>query len=251
MNLTGDFILYALIIGFSAVIHGAAGIGFPMVSTPLLAMVTDVKTAVLLLVMPTAFINMANIIRGGGWRQSIGRYWPLAVYGMAGSYMGARLLILAPPELFRPLLALVIIFYLNAERLGLNFSWVKIRPYPAMAVFGIFAGILGGTVNVMLPALVIFALETEMDNTAMIQVFNFCFLSGKLTQGAVLFSAGLFTPDLIRTTLFLAVFALVIMTAAMTVRDRIPARTYRKWLRRLLAVMAVILIIQRLVPFIP
>jgi len=236
--------IYALIIGLAAVVHGAVGIGFPMVATPLLAMVTDVKTAVLILVLPTVFINTANIIKGGRWEKSIARHWPLALYGMAGSFMGTRLLVTLPPELFRPLLAGVIILYLNSHRLGLGFSWIPARPRLAAAVFGIFAGILGGTVNVMLPALVIFALEIKMDKTAMIQVFNLCFLTGKLVQGAVFMSAGLYTQEVVTTSFPLAVLALALMAGAMSLRDRIQEETYRKWLRILLWVMASVLVIQ-------
>lgn len=235
---------YAVIIGLAAVIHGAVGIGFPMVATPLLAMVTDVKTAVLILVLPTVCINAANIINGGRWENSIARHWPLALYGMAGSFMGTRLLVSLPPELFRPLLAGVIILYLNSHRLGIGFSWIPARPGLATALFGIFAGILGGTVNVMLPALIIFALEMKMEKTAMIQVFNLCFLSGKLVQGAVCISAGLYTWEVAATSFPLAVLALALMACAMTARDRIRGETYRKWLRILLWAMASVLVIQ-------
>ena len=239
-----NLIFCALVTGFAAGVHGAVGIGFPLIATPLLAMVLDVKTAVLILVLPTVAINAANIIKGGNWSDSIGRYWPLALYGMAGSFIGTRILVAAPPELFRPLLAFVIILYLNAERLGFGFSWITVHPRTATAVFGLFAGLLGGTVNVMLPALVIFSLETKMDKTAMIQVFNLCFLTGKLTQGAVFISTGHFTVEVLKTALPLAAIALVVMVLTMTLRERINSKTYRKWLRRLLALMAGVLVIQ-------
>ncbi len=244
MTLTLIHFLFAIIIGFAAVVHGAVGIGFPLIATPLLAMVTDVKTAILLLVLPTIVINAANIIKGGAWQRSIALYWPLAVYGMIGSFLGARLLVIVPQESFRPVLAGVILLYLNAERLGVGFSWIPRHPRMAAAVFGTAAGILGGTVNVMLPALVIFALEIRMDKTAMIQVFNFCFLFGKLTQGAVFIQAGFLTLDVLITSLPLAVLSLVVMVSAMAFRDRIQGAVYKRWLRRLLLIMAVILLVQ-------
>ena len=244
MTLTFIHILPVLITGFAAVVHGAVGIGFPLIATPLLAMVTDVKTAILLLVVPTIAINLANIIKGGKWQKSIALYWPLAVYGMIGSFLGARLLVAVPPENFRPVLAGVILLYLNADRLGVGFSWVPRYPRTATALFGLAAGILGGTVNVMLPALVIFALEIRMDKTAMIQVFNFCFLFGKLTQGLVFVQAGFLTLDVIKTSIPLAVLSLVAMVSAMTLRTRIRGDVYKRWLRRLLLIMAVVLLSQ-------
>lgn len=232
------------IISFAALVHGAIGIGFPLIATPLLAMVFDVQSAVLVLVIPTICINTLSICRGGQWQKSIGKYWPLAVYGVAGSAAGTLLLVSIPPDGFRLLLAGVILLYLNAERLGLRLPWIARRPGLATLVFGLAAGFLGGTVNVMLPALVIFALEARMDKTAMIQVFNFCFLSGKLTQGAVLAMAGVMTPQAALGSLPLAGLALAVSFLGLGLRDRIPSATYRKWLRSLLLIMALVLGLQ-------
>jgi uncharacterized membrane protein YfcA len=234
----------ASIIGFAALIHGAIGLGFPMIATPFLALITDVRTAILLLVLPTVVINVANILKGGRWDQSLAVYWPLAIYGMIGSLIGTRLLIIFSPEPFRLLMAAMLVLYLNAERIGVGFYWVHHRPRIAFAVFGLAAGLLAGTVNVMLPALIILALEMRMPKIVMIQVFNFCFLFGKLTQGAVFVQAGLMTAEVLSVSAPLAILGLVVMFLGMRIRDRIPARTYRLWLRRLLAVLAVMLMVQ-------
>jgi len=232
------------IIGLAALVHGTIGIGFPLVATPLLATITDVRTAILLLVLPTMVVNLANIFKGGRWHRSLARYWPLAIYGMLGSFIGTRMLIVFPPELFRPLLAGLLILYLNAERIGVGLAWVHRRPRLSLAVFGLSAGILGGTVNIMLPALVVFALEVRMPKTVSIQVFNFCFLFGKLVQGAVLAHAGFMTTEILYLSGGLTLVALVFLFLGMRLRDRIPTEIYRRWLRRLLVVMAGVLLIQ-------
>ncbi|MFW2367575.1 MAG: TSUP family transporter [Desulforhopalus sp.] len=242
-------LFFFIICGFAATVHGAVGIGFPMIATPLLSMVTDVRTAILVLVIPTIVLNITNTVKGGSWDRSIVIFWPLAFYGMIGSFLGTRLLILVPAESFRPLLAGAILLYLNAERIGAGFNWIERHPRVAMAFFGLSAGLLGGTVNVMLPALVIFALEVKMDKTAMIQVFNFCFLSGKLTQGSVFLSAGLLTPYIIKISIPLAFVSFVVMLIAMPLRSRLDESVYRRWLRRLLLIMALVLIIQFLTPY--
>lgn len=243
-------LLFFIICGFAAVVHGAVGIGFPLIATPLLAMITDVKTAILTLVLPTIVLNIANIVKGGSWDKSIALYWPLALYGMIGSFLGTQLLIMVPAESFRPLLAGAIILYLNAERIGLGFNWIERHPRAAMALLGLSAGVLGGTVNVMLPVLVIFALEIKMDKTAMIMVFNFCFLSGKLIQGAIFWNVGLMTPDILKISIPLAIISLLALLIAMPLRNRLGDSVYRRWLRWLLLIIALVLIFQSLAPFI-
>lgn len=235
---------YAGITILAALVHGALGIGFPLIATPLMAMLTDVRTAILLLVIPTATLNIVNILKGGRWHSSIAIYWPLALYGILGSFIGSLLLIAISAELFRPLLAGMLILYLNTERIGVGFGWIRQRPRLAMAVFGLAGGLLGGTVNVMLPALIIYALEMRLPKTVTIQVFNFCFLFGKLTQGAVFVQNDLMTGDVLGLSMPLALLAIMVLFLGLYLRDKIQTATYRLWLRRLLVVLAVILIIQ-------
>jgi uncharacterized membrane protein YfcA len=148
-------LIHAVIVGFAAMVHGSIGIGFPMIATPLLALVTDVRTAILLLVLPTVVINVANIFKGGRWRHSIAVFWPLATFGMIGSLIGTRLLIAFSPEPFLSLMAAMLVIYLNADRFDAGFTWVHRHPRIAFAVFGLTAGILAGTVNVMLAVLAV------------------------------------------------------------------------------------------------
>lgn len=242
MVLSSFFLFLSIIIcGFAALVNGIAGIGFPLIATPLIAMIADVRTAILVLVIPTIALNIANVVKGGAWSKSISIYWPLAFYGAFGSFLGTQLLISVPAEAFRPLLAGSILLYLSAEKVGIGLTWVKNHPQIAMAVFGTSAGVLGGTVNVMLPVLVIFSLESKMEKTVTIQVFNFCFLFGKLIQGAVFMEAGFFSPDILRISVPIAVLSLIVMFLGMSLRKRLNENVYRRWLRRLLLVMAIVL----------
>ena len=235
---------YAGTIGFAAMIHGAIGVGFPLVATPLLTLTTDIRTAIVLLIIPNIAINIASIVNGKKWVESIERFWPLAIYGMIGSLIGTRLLVVVPADFFRPVLALMLVLYLNADRMGIRFPWIRKYPRFALAFWGLLAGILGGTVNVMLPALVIYTLERGMEKNAMIHVFNMCFLLGKLTQGAVLVHAGLVTANVLLLSIPLSILALTALFLGMRIRDRIPLQAYRLWLKRLLAIMALVLCIQ-------
>lgn len=237
-------VIFSSIVIFAAFIHGTLGIGFPLVSTPLIALFVDVRTAILILVIPTMANNIANMIRGGNWGKSLVRYWPLAVYGMIGSYVGAFFLVRFSGDFFRPFLAGMIILYLNIERLGLKFNWIHLYPRLALAVTGILAGIMGGTVNVMLPVLIIYALESRMKKTVMIQTFNFCFFLGKLTQFGVFAQNHMISMELLYLAVPLSILGLGAMFFGMTIRDRMSSHIYRQWLRGLLAVMAGVLLIQ-------
>ena len=70
-------VFFTAIILFAGLVHGTLGLGFPLMATPLLALFVDVRSAILITLLPTVVVNVASILRGGKWRDSIGRYWPL------------------------------------------------------------------------------------------------------------------------------------------------------------------------------
>lgn len=241
---TTTIVLTVAILAFAGGVHGVLGMGFPMIATPLIAMLSDMRTAMILLLVPTMCNNIVNIVKGGHWEESIKKYWPLAAYGTVGSVVGTRLLIVTDPAPYKLLLAAVILLYLNADRFGMRMAWVRQKPTLAYAVFGLAGGILAGTVNVMLPALIIFALELGLAPTAMVQTFNFCFLFGKAAQMIVFAGAGVFTLATFVVTLPLAGVAVGAGLVGMAVRDRVDADTYRGWLRLVLYGMSGMLVLQ-------
>ena len=68
---TEFFITLTIILSISSMFHGTIGFGFPMISTPLLAMVTDIKTAIVYVAIPTLLINIISIISEGNFFEAI------------------------------------------------------------------------------------------------------------------------------------------------------------------------------------
>jgi uncharacterized membrane protein YfcA len=231
----------------AGVVHGALGLGFSMVATSALALFTDVQSAILITLFPTISVNLISIYRGGRWRESIGRFWPLALFAAVGGMLGTQTLILSDPSPFRLLLAAIILLYLNLERLRrIRLDWIQTHPLGSMALFGLVGGFLAGTVNVMVPILVIFTLELGLTATAMVQLFNLCFFAGKVSQVGVFSLSGLIDPSLLETAVPGVAVAIISLLGGMSIRDRIETETYRRILKRVLLLIACILIGQYL-----
>ncbi|MGD9096551.1 MAG: sulfite exporter TauE/SafE family protein [Desulfobacterales bacterium] len=239
-----ELIILGAILLVGGGVHGLLGFGFPLLATPLMAMLVDVRTAMLILLIPTMGINIASIAQGGRAKLSIGRFWPLAVCVAGGSMAGTRLLILTDPAPYKLLLAVVLLFYLTVQQRGLQMPWVGRHPRAAMVAFGLAAGLLAGTVNAAVPALIVYALELGLAPRVTVPVFNFCFLTGKLAQALTFGAAGLFSAEIILPTLPAALLALTGLWAGTRLRGRVDTDTYRRWLRATLFVIAIALAIQ-------
>jgi uncharacterized membrane protein YfcA len=231
------------VMALAGFVHGALGLGFPLVATPLLALITDVKTAIVFTLLPALTATVISVVKGGRPLEVIRQYWMLPAYMIAGSYFGARLLIAANPTPFLLLLALLILAYLNLRRLqGLAAHWIGVHPGAARAAFGVVAGLFESTANVSGPVLLIFFLSTTLPPLALVQALNLCFLAGKTTQGLTLAYAGGIPAGVWLSTLPFAAVGAVGLLAGMRVRSRIDAGTYRAWLRRALWIIAALLV---------
>jgi uncharacterized membrane protein YfcA len=245
--LTGGpmFVAVAAIVAFAGLAHGVVGFGFPLFSTPMVALMTDVQTAVLVTLFPNLAVNLVSIVRGGQWRESIVRYWTVPVYVLVGTIVGTRLLIVTHPGPIKLLLALMIVVYLMQNRLrGVDWSWLPRHPRQSAAAFGLLGGFLSGAVNVAVPPLVIYFMALGLAPLAMTQILNLCFFVGRTTQALTFGMSGKLGWSTLLATLPLTAIALVALYGGMHAQRRIRPQLFQRLLRTLLWAMAAILVVQ-------
>ena len=231
------------VILFAGLVHGTLGLGFPMVATPILATMMDVRSAILVTLLPTMAVNIASIINSRESLASTRPFIPLVSFTLLGSIAGATVLAITDPAPFRILLASLILLYLWGS-LRISRQWLEHHSLLAMAGFGIAAGLAAGTTNVMVAVLIIYFLSLDTARATMVPTLNACFLVGKASQILVLAIAGLVGFGLILETTPLALAAIAALLLGQRLRLRIDVATYQSILRKLLLVLAAILIYQ-------
>ena len=233
----------------SALAHGVLGFGFPLISTPVIALVADMQSAVLLTVLPNLAVNLVSIVRGGQWQESLGRYWRIALWVLLGTLLGTRVLMSVDPAPLKVLLALMIALYLAQERLK-RFDWSFIPRHPQASglVLGLFAGLLSGSVNVSLPPLVVYFMALGLTPLAMTQILNLCFLAGKAAQAGAFALAGRFDGKLLMLSLPLTLLSVGVLVIGMRLRRGIAPELYRRLVFWALGIIALLLAGQGLAP---
>ena len=164
---------------------------------------------------------------------------------LAGAAVGARLFVVFPKFPFALVLAGVILLYLYMDHLGrVEWAFVARHRVASGIGFGLLAGLTEGAINVAAPPLLMYLLPLQLERNVFVQVLNLCFTVGKPTQFVVLTTEGGVTWTQWAATLPLVVIAAVSAVVGIRLRDRIDAKTYRRWLLRLLFVIALVLVIQ-------
>src|SRR5688572_1581390 len=99
----------ALVLAFAGMVQGALGVGFPMLATPLIAMVTDMRTAVILVLIPCVATTITNIVTAGPLGATLRRFWFMPLCMLAGAAIGAHVFVSHAAFPFALLLAGVIL----------------------------------------------------------------------------------------------------------------------------------------------
>ena len=234
-------------IALAGLIHGALGFGFPFVATPLIAMASDMRTAVFVVLLPTLAAVIVNIAMTGALRETLARFWMMPLYAIVGSFTGTTLFVVFPEFPYTLLLAAAIVLYLNLDRLGLGDLPVVRRHERAFApLSGFAAGFFEGTANVAAPPLIMFYLTLGLAPAVMVQALNICFLVGKTIQLSVLTARAGVAPAEWAATLPLAAAGIAGLFIGLRVRHRIDAQIFRLWVRRFLLAIGLALLGQYL-----
>jgi len=240
-----NILLFQLLIFLlSGFIHGLLGFGFPMIATPLLSMFLSVKEAVLLTLFPTIVANTHVIKKGGNFKKIWHEYKLLIIFVIIGSFIGTNFLITFNSEYYKLLLSFVILLYLNRDYMNLSLEEVMLKhPKKMMILFGFLSGIVSGLVNIMIPILVIYILESKIVKEKSFTLMNFCFFSSKLTQIFIFGFNGDFSLDFSFVLLPIILISLLGLFIGDKIRKYIDENLYKKILVILLWLLAINLIL--------
>ena len=229
----------ACVVLVAGLLQGALGFGFPFVATPLIALASDMRTAIILVLLPTLATICVALFTSGPLRATLARFWMMPLYMILGSAAGTWAFVSAPDAPYTLVLALLTLIYLSLDRLGRTEWEVVRRNERAFApLSGLTAGVFEGTANVAAPPLIILYLSLSLTPVMLVQALNICFLVGKTTQFTVLTFRGGVGMDEWLATLPLVAIGVAGSIIGVRIRSRIDAVTFRIWVKRALFAIA-------------
>lgn len=240
-------VVLLMIVFFSSIIHGCIGFGFGMIATPLIAMFTDIQTAIMYILLPTMVVNIVSILSEGGFLEALKKFWFIIMLMVIGSAIGTMLLVFSNSELFKLLLAFIILVYLVQSFVKIEALFISKYPKASTYGLGIIGGVTSGLTNVVAPLMIMYTLELKYSRKDTIQLSNLCFLFTKMGQIGVFLYFGSFNINTFQDSLLGVLFVLVGMFIGIKFKKIIDAKLYTKILKLLLFLISCMLIMQTLV----
>lgn len=232
----------AIIMFWASIVHGSIGFGFGMISTPLIALFTDMQTTIMLMIIPTMLVNIMSIVSEGKFFEAIRKFWFIIFLMVVGSALGTVLLIYLNSEYFKLLLAGIIFLYLFQSNSNMRFSFVSKYPKSSTYTLGIVGGIISGLTNIVAPLMIMYTMEMNYTKKDTIQLSNLCFLFTRIGQVVVFLYYGTFAMETFEVSMISLIAVVLGLYFGIKIKKRIDRKLYTKILKILLFIIASILV---------
>ena len=242
-------IIQSIVFIIASILHGITGMAFPMLATTSLTFMMPLSKVVALVALPSLLMSL--LVLSSHNQKKIGQeiidylkdYKLLAISSVIGSILGVQLLLILPVSWLYLLMASVTLYYsIN----GLLNIYGKVKPIKVvpnnrnMVIFGLLAGVIGGSTNAMSPILLMFLFSQTDDKNRITKASNLCFLLAKFVQIYMLKNQYLLLNKSEYGLIFLlTIFSIVGLYIGIWLRNKISAKIFKILIFVILLILAV------------
>lgn len=247
MVFDGTTLLVGVALLIAAFVKGTTGLGFPLIATPTVALILDIRTAVTILIIPNIVMDIAQVFRGSFPAEILRRFVWLILLTIVGVFLGTRLLVVLPLWVLNLSLGIMVLTFVASNLLRLNFQIPPRLEGVLSPVVGVIGGFLNGMTNAAGPALAIYLYGLKLPKREFIKSIATIFIVTKVTQLVAVSTWNLFTPSRILLSLEVTLFILAGFYAGLKTQDRVNQKTFNQGLLILLFVIGITLVVRSLI----
>jgi len=232
----------AAVLLLAAFVKGTSGMGFPLIATPMVALLLDIRTAVVILIIPNLLMDATQIFRG---RLSIAifrRFKWLLLWTILGVFLGTKVLVMLPGWVLNLTLGITVLAFVAWSLLRVEFNISGQREKILSPVVGIVGGFLNGMTNAAGPVPAIYLYSLRLPKVEFIKSIATIFIVTKLSQLAAVSTWNLFDRATLELSLGVTLFVLAGFYLGLKAQDRVNQKTFERALLALLFVIGVVLV---------
>ena len=230
----------------AAFIKGVTGLGFPLIATPAIALLLDIRTAVTVLILPNLFMDSAQVVRDGLPYEVFRRFSNVIVPTIIGVFLGTLALVRTPLWILNFCLGLMVLAFVFSNLLRFHLAISPRGEKVLSPLFGLISGFLNGMTNAAGPTLAIYFYNLKLEKRAFVKSLATIFVVTKLTQLVAISTWNLFNRETIILSVQVLLFTLTGFYAGIKAQDRVNQVNFNRGLLILLCVIGVVLIVRAL-----
>jgi uncharacterized membrane protein YfcA len=246
MALDLTHILVGVALLLAAFVKGATGLGFPLIATPMVALLLDIRIAVTILILPNLLMDITQVFRDGFPYAILQRFKSMIGLTIIGVFIGTMVLVMLPLWALNLSLGIMVLVFVTSNLLKFNFTISAGAEKFLSPLFGLVSGFLNGMTNAAGPTLAIYFYSLKLAKRDFVKSVATIFMITKATQLIAVSTWNLFNWNTLTLSLQVVFFTMVGFFAGLKTQDRVNQRTFSRGLMVLLSLVGVILIARAL-----
>jgi len=237
-------VLVGVALLFASFVKGATGLGFPLIATPTVALLLDIRIAVTILIMPNLLMDMTQVFRDGFPYAVLRRFQSMIGLTIIGVFLGTLVLVRTPLWVLNLCLGIMVLIFVGSHMLKLDFTITPQAERFLSPIFGFVSGFLNGMTNAAGPTLAIYFYSLKLAKRDFVKSIATIFCITKAAQLAAVSTWNLFNWDTLTLSLQVVLVALMGFFAGIKTQDRVNQKTFNRGLLALLTLIGVMLIVR-------
>lgn len=240
---THTTLIVALSLLLAAYVKGITGMGFPLIATPMVALILDIRTAVAILVIPNIVMDCTQAFRGGVPTQIFRRFALLLLMVVFGVFAGTKTLVVLPVWILNLTLGIMVIVFLFSSTFNASLKVSAETEKFLSPLVGFGTGFLNGMTNVAGPALAIYLYSLSLNKTDFVRSIASIFIINKTAQLAALSTWNLLTIPKLQLSLVVTVFILGGFYLGVKTQGRVSQTVFNRIVTSLILLFGILLIV--------
>ena len=246
MSFDLTYILVGVALLFASFVKGATGLGFPLIATPTVALLLDIRIAVTVLILPNLLMDITQVFRDGFPYAILRRFRSMVGLTVIGVFLGTMVLVRTPLWILNLCLGLMVIVFVVSSLLQYDFTISPAAEKSLSPIFGFISGFLNGMTNAAGPTLAIYFYSLKLEKRYFVKSIATIFCITKIAQLVAVSTWNLFNWNTITLSIQVVLFTLLGFYAGLKTQDRVNQKTFSRGLLVLLTLVGIILIARAL-----
>ena len=221
-------------------IKGALGVGTPLLTVPMMALVLPPQMAIAIMAIPVVVANLWQFAQAGRPREAVRRFWPAFVAILAGTWIGVNILASIDDRALLILVGVAVFVFaiMQGSRFRLQLPDALVKP--AGIFFGGASGLIGGISSFFGPMLITYLISVRnLDKDQFVGSISFLYVSAVVPWTVMLYFYGILDQRLLLYSLFATIPVTLGLVIGQRIRRHISDARFRYLILGILLVSAV------------
>ncbi|MGI9311415.1 MAG: sulfite exporter TauE/SafE family protein [bacterium] len=219
----------ALALACGGLIKGALGVGTPLLTVPLMALVLPPQTAVMVMALPVVAANLWQAARAPRVDHVVARFWPTFAAILVGTWIGIGILARIDERALLIVVGVAVIGFAALQGSNRQLRIPARMEKVAGAGFGFASGVIGGISSFFGPMLIAYlvALQT-LGKDQFVGAISFLYIGAVLPWAIALYLTGLLDHRLLALSALAVAPVALGMALGRRLRRRISERRFER-----------------------